>query len=82
VNCHREPCSGLRKSLAGCPDQPECRWLSIRCGVKQESYRRDGWKSDARPRLDPERPSKHHDATNKQRELSRILSFQAFDNVS
>ena len=82
MNCHREPCSGLRKSLAGCPDQLECRWLSIRCGVKQESYRRDGWKSDARPRLDPERPSKHNDATNKQRELSRILSFQAFDNVS
>jgi hypothetical protein len=38
VNCHREPCPVLRKSLAGCPDQRECRWLAIRCRVVQESY--------------------------------------------
>jgi len=38
VNCHREPCPVSRKSLAGCPDQRECRWLSIRCRVGQESY--------------------------------------------
>jgi len=38
VNCHREPCPVSRKSLAGCPDQCECRWLAIRCRVGQESY--------------------------------------------
>jgi len=38
VNCHREPCPGLGKSLAGCPDQRECRWLAVRCRVGQESY--------------------------------------------
>jgi hypothetical protein len=38
VNCHREPCPVSRKSLAGCPDQRECRWLAIRCRVVQESY--------------------------------------------
>jgi len=38
VNRHREPCPVSRKSLAGCPDQRECRWLAIRCRVGQESY--------------------------------------------
>ena len=38
MNCHREPCPVSRKSLVGCPDQRECRWLAIRCKVGQESY--------------------------------------------
>jgi hypothetical protein len=38
VNCHREPCPVSRKSLPGCPDQRECRWLAIRCMASQESY--------------------------------------------
>lgn len=38
MNCHRESYPGLGKSLAGRPDQRECRWLAIRCRVGQESY--------------------------------------------
>jgi len=38
VNCHREAFPVLRKSLVGCPDQRECRWLVIRCRGGQESY--------------------------------------------
>ena len=44
MDCHREPSPGLGKSLAGCPDQFECRWLAIRCEVEQKSYMHGGGK--------------------------------------
>jgi len=36
----RESSPGWRKSRCFAPDQSECRFLAIRCGIGQESYNR------------------------------------------
>ena len=77
MNCHREPCPVSRKSLAGCPDQRECRWLAIRCAVEQESYMR-GRGNETHDLAWFRAPSKN-DAANKQPEFRWTSNVCAFD---